>query len=113
MSRSLKITEITTAMATAAFIDVVVDPSLAKLRNRLRNRRVGFLFMLCAGCFAGAFAQRDLGSTFPILFCAVGKACVSFAFLFNRAMDMPVEGEEMEKGEGEKEVDGSSGDLKV
>lgn len=108
MSRSLKITEITTAMATAAFVDVVVDPSLGKLRNRFRNRRIGFLFMLSAGCFAGAFAHRDLGPTFPILFCAVGKACVSFAFLFNRAI--------VEVGEGEevvKEVDGGSGDLKV
>lgn len=113
MSRSLKITEITTAMATAAFVDVVVDPSLVKLRNRLRNRRIGFLFMLCAGCFAGAFAQRDLGSTFPILFCAIGKACVSLAFLFNRAI-VPVEEGRGKDGEVVKEVDGSSsGDLKV
>ncbi|KAJ5613530.1 hypothetical protein N7528_007184 [Penicillium herquei] len=87
MSRSLKITEITTAMATAAFVDVVVDPDLVKLKNRLRNRRVMFLVMLTAGCFAGAFAQRELGSKFPILLCAVGKALVSTAFLFNRPID--------------------------
>ncbi|KAJ5306565.1 hypothetical protein PENANT_c031G06729 [Penicillium antarcticum] len=86
MSRSLKITEITTAMATAAFIDVVVDPCLGKLKNRLRNRRVMFLIMLTAGCFVGAFAQREISSTFPILLCAIGKALVSLAFLFNRPM---------------------------
>lgn len=86
MSRSLKITEITTAMATAAFVDVVVDPKLGKLKNRLRNRRVMFLIMLTAGCFVGAFAQREVSSTFPILMCAIGKAMVSVGFLFNRPM---------------------------
>ncbi|KAJ5162318.1 hypothetical protein N7492_007710 [Penicillium capsulatum] len=86
MSRSLKITEITTAMATAAFIDLVVDPRLGKLRNRLRNRRAMFLVMLTAGCFAGAFAQRNVGSRFPLLLCAIGKSVVSLAFLFNRSM---------------------------
>lgn len=109
MSRSLKITEITTAMATAAFVDVVVDPSLGKWRNRCRNRRIGFLFMLVAGCFAGAFAQRDLGSTFPILFCAIGKAVVSCGFLFNRAVGAEGDGVGVEEA---KEVDGSC-DLKV
>ncbi|KAJ5358033.1 DUF1275 domain protein [Penicillium brevicompactum] len=86
MSRSLKITEITTAMATAAFVDVVVDPNLGRLKNRLRNRRVMFLVMLTAGCFAGAFAQREVSSTFPILLCAIGKSIVAMGFLFNRPM---------------------------
>ncbi|KAJ5198282.1 uncharacterized protein N7498_007399 [Penicillium cinerascens] len=84
MSRSLKITEITTAMATAAFVDVVIDPDLGKLKNRLRNRRVMFLVMLIAGCFVGAFAQREVSSSFPILLCAIGKALVCVGFLFNR-----------------------------
>jgi uncharacterized membrane protein YoaK (UPF0700 family) len=87
MSRSLKITEITTAMATAAFVDLVVDPKLGKLKNRLRNRRIMFLIMLTAGCFVGAFAQREVSSTFPILMCAVGKAMVSVGFLFNGPMN--------------------------
>ncbi|KAJ5152991.1 uncharacterized protein N7482_009469 [Penicillium canariense] len=94
MSRSLKMTEITTAMATAAFIDVVVDPKLGKLRNRLRNRRVMFLVMLTAGCFVGAFAQREVGSHFPLLLCAIGKVMVSGAFLFNRPIVKEEEEEE-------------------
>lgn len=84
MGRSLKITEITTAMATAAYVDVVVDPRLLALQNRTRNRRVGFLAMLTAGCFAGAFAQRAVNSTFSILLSAIGKTVVTVAFLFNR-----------------------------
>ncbi|KAJ5965595.1 hypothetical protein N7481_012309 [Penicillium waksmanii] len=95
MARSLKITEITTAMATAAFIDVVIDPSLTKIKNRLRNRRVMFLVMLTLGCFVGAFAQREVSSSFPIMLCAIAKAMVNVAFLFNRpitpvAADMKV-----------------------
>lgn len=98
MSRGLKITEITTAMATAAFVDVVVDPDLGKLKNRLRNRRVMFLIMLSAGCFVGAFARRDVSSTFPVLLCGIGKALVSVAFLFNRPI---VEEEEKEEKDEE------------
>ncbi|TKA63072.1 hypothetical protein B0A49_08139 [Cryomyces minteri] len=56
MARSLKIMEITTAMATAAYIDLLIDPELFKARNRPRNRRVLFLISLVAGSFAGAFA---------------------------------------------------------
>lgn len=93
MGRSLKITEITTAMATAAFIDLVVDPDLGKLKNRLRNRRLGFLAMLIAGCFAGAFAQRDISSTCPVLMCAVLKGTVAVGFLFNKAIPV-VEGDQ-------------------
>ncbi|KAJ6119764.1 hypothetical protein N7523_004044 [Penicillium sp. IBT 18751x] len=84
MSRSLKITEITTAMATAAYVDFVVDPGLIRLNNRPRNRRGLFLAMLTAGCFAGAFAQRAVNSTLALILCAIGKSIVTLAFLFNR-----------------------------
>lgn len=87
MSRGLKITEITTAMATAAYIDAVVDPHFFALNNRPRNRRVMFLVMLTAGCFAGAFAHRGVNSTFPITLCAIGKSVVMVAFLFNRRIE--------------------------
>lgn len=86
MGRSLKITEITTAMATAAYVDVVVDPGLIDTRNRQRDRRIMFLAMLTAGCFAGAFAQRTFNSTFAIILCAVGKSIVTLGFLLNRRM---------------------------
>ncbi|KAL4903979.1 hypothetical protein BDW74DRAFT_185713 [Aspergillus multicolor] len=87
MSRSLKITEITTAMATAAYVDVVVDPGLLKVHNRLRDRRVMFLVMLTAGCFAGAFAQRAVNSSFALLWCAVGKTVVTVSLLGNRRIE--------------------------
>jgi uncharacterized membrane protein YoaK (UPF0700 family) len=86
MSRSLKIPEITTAMATAAYVDVVVDPGFLKAKNRLRNRRVLFLAMLTAGCFGGAFVVKAVNSTLAIILCGVCKVIVTVAFLFNRAM---------------------------
>ncbi|KAJ5518271.1 hypothetical protein N7453_000693 [Penicillium expansum] len=87
LGRSLKITDITTAMATAAFIDVVADPGILKVQNRQRNRRVVFLLMLIAGCFVGAFAQAAINSTFAILLCAICKTIVTFAFLMNKPIE--------------------------
>lgn len=86
MSRSLKITEITTAMATAAYVDVVVDPAILQRHNRLRNRRVLFLAMLTAGCLGGAFVERAVKSTLTLVLCGVCKAIVTMVFFFNRAM---------------------------
>lgn len=86
MGRSLKITEITTAMATAAYVDLVVDPNLVKLINRSRNRRLLFLLMLTAGCFAGAYAHSAVNSAFAVLLSAVVKTLVTVAFFFNKSM---------------------------
>ena len=38
-SRAMSLTEISTAMATAAWIDLLIDPNLFSLRNRPRTRR--------------------------------------------------------------------------
>lgn len=90
MARALKITEITTAAATAAIIDVCVDPSLVKIQNRLRNRRILFLILLTAGCFVGIYVQKALGSRIPFLLCGGLKAIVCFGFFFNRPMPQVV-----------------------
>lgn len=87
LGRSLKITDITTAMATAAFIDVAADPGLLKLKNRQRNRRVIFLLMLAAGCLVGAFSQAAINTTFAIILCAVCKTIITFGFLLNRPIE--------------------------
>ncbi|KAL4958687.1 YoaK family protein [Aspergillus stella-maris] len=100
MTRSLKVTEITTAMATAAFVDVVVDPGMLKRKNRMRNRRVGFLVALAVGCLIGAFATRRVASSFALLWCLVGKGLVMVSFLFNKG----VVKEGVEHGLGVQEV---------
>lgn len=84
MSRSLRLTEITTAMATSVYVDVVVDPALLKIHNRRRNRRILFLCMLTAGCFAGAFAQKNVSSGFTIILSGIVKSLVTGLLLLNR-----------------------------
>ena len=85
LSRSLAITEISTAMATAAWIDLLVDPHLLAAKNRPRTRRVSFLAAIVAGAFFGAGVYRGLGSATAVLFSGIGKIIVTFTFLLNRA----------------------------
>jgi uncharacterized membrane protein YoaK (UPF0700 family) len=87
MTRGLKITEITTAMATAAWVDLFVDERFWRWENRSRNRRVGFLVLLVAGSFVGAWAYRRIGSAFVLLVNALGKAVVLGLLIFNGGID--------------------------
>ncbi len=96
MARAMQMPEITTAMATAAWVDLVIDPGMLTRRNRSRNRRALFLFALIAGSFAGAFAYGRGGSAFALLMAAVGKTIVTAGFLIN-SRESSVPGEE---GEG-------------
>ncbi|KAI6813702.1 hypothetical protein KC327_g18147 [Hortaea werneckii] len=51
--RPMRVQEITTAMATAAWVDFVIDPGLFVLNNHSRDRRALFLLVLIAGSFVG------------------------------------------------------------
>ncbi|OTB07625.1 hypothetical protein M426DRAFT_8622 [Hypoxylon sp. CI-4A] len=82
-SRSLQMTEISTAMATAAWMDLMIDPKLFQLNNRPRTRRVMFLATLVAGSLAGAGIYRTAGSWVAILVSASGKMLVTGMYLFN------------------------------
>lgn len=86
-SRSLRMTEISTAMATAAWVDLLIDPHLMAVRegNRPRNRRLAFLVALVAGSLVGAGMFRTAGSAVAIFVSAGGKAVVSGMFFFNGA----------------------------
>jgi uncharacterized membrane protein YoaK (UPF0700 family) len=88
MARGVEITEITTAMVTAAYIDLLIDPKLYKLHNRPRNRRIAFLIMLAGGSFAGAFMNKRLGSAFALLMSAAIKTVVLIGLLFNKSCDL-------------------------
>lgn len=71
-------------MATAAYVDLLVDPKLGSVRNHQRNRRVLFISMLAVGSFIGAFAATNINSAFALLLSAILKAIVSVLFYFNR-----------------------------
>jgi uncharacterized membrane protein YoaK (UPF0700 family) len=84
MARSLRMTEITTANATSAYVDTFIDVNLYKFQNRSRNRRFLFLLSLCGGSFTGAFAYLKLGSPATLFITAVGKGLVTITLFFNR-----------------------------
>lgn len=91
--RGLKVTDITTAMATAAYIDIFIDRKLfAKLsENRGRNRRVLFLLMLVVGSFIGAGVGAKTNLGLAVLVSAAIKTLVAFLFLINREKDCSLE----------------------
>lgn len=86
-SRSLRMTEISTAMATAAWVDLLIDPRLTAVRegNRPRNRRLAFLAVLIAGSLLGAGIYRTAGSAAALFVSAGGKAIVVGMYFFNGA----------------------------
>jgi uncharacterized membrane protein YoaK (UPF0700 family) len=87
MARGMKITEITTAMATAAYVDLTIDPMLYCKHNRGRNRRLAFLLVLAGGSFAGAFANRAMGSGFALMLSGIIKTVGLLGLFFNKPED--------------------------
>lgn len=82
--RPMRRSEITTAMATAAWVDLVIDPKLFALRNLSRDRRALFLAVLVGGSFAGAYGHVGIGSANTLIVCAAGKTLVTLLLLANR-----------------------------
>ncbi|OIW35158.1 hypothetical protein CONLIGDRAFT_567655, partial [Coniochaeta ligniaria NRRL 30616] len=90
-SRSLRMTEISTAMATAAWVDLLIDPNLCALKNRPRNRRAAFLVSLFVGSIVGALIYRAAGSATAVAVSAAGKLVVTGMYLFNHSEKPKVE----------------------
>lgn len=84
MARAMQMPEVTTAMATSALVDLVVDLEMLARRNWSRNRRALFLFALIAGSFVGTFAYGRVGLAFALLMAAIGKMIITAGFLINR-----------------------------
>jgi uncharacterized membrane protein YoaK (UPF0700 family) len=82
--RAMQIPEITTAMATAAWVDFVIDRDFLVVSNRPRNRRALFLAFLVAGSFMGAYMHRTIGSANALVVSGAGKVLVTALLLLNR-----------------------------
>ena len=82
-SRSLTMTEISTAMATAAWVDLMIDSKLFVADNRPRTRRVAFLLSLVAGALVGACIYRAAGSATAIAVSGAGKLLVTSLYWWN------------------------------
>ncbi|EED20807.1 DUF1275 domain protein [Talaromyces stipitatus ATCC 10500] len=83
LSRVFQVPEITTAMATAAWVDLMIDPKIWKIRNRPRNRRSFFLLSLFAGSLVGAALYYKAGSPTALVLSASVKAIVTAMLFFN------------------------------
>lgn len=91
MVRGQRITDITTAMVTAVYTDVFIDPDLfcRPTENRTRNRRLAFLVSLVVGSFVGAIALRKVSNAFGLLLSALIKLIVTASLLFIRSAVEP------------------------
>lgn len=87
MARGVRVPEISTANATLAYVDFLVDPNLYAKHNRSRNRRIAFLFMLALGCFVGAYAREKSTSAITLMIAGLVKLIVTVAFAFNKSED--------------------------
>jgi uncharacterized membrane protein YoaK (UPF0700 family) len=96
-ARAWNVPEITTAMATAAWVDLARDEKLWQVRNTSRDRRVLFFLLLVAGCMTGAFLRLRIGSANSVVVSVAIKVVAHTAVLFARV-------------EEDGEVDETSGD---
>ncbi|KAK4494174.1 hypothetical protein PRZ48_014472 [Zasmidium cellare] len=85
MSRQLGMPEIPTTQATAAYVDLFVDPNFfAGIRkNRSRNRRILFILTLCIGSFIGAPAYHYSSMALALFLGGCVKIVVTGLFCFN------------------------------
>jgi len=82
-SRSFSMTEISTAMATAAWVDLMMDEKLFATKNRPRARRLAFLAALVIGSLVGAAIYRGAGSPTALAVSGGGKLLVTILYSFS------------------------------
>lgn len=84
--RDVNSATIPTTQATAAYVDLFVDPNFfaSITGNRSRNRRIAFLVTLCVGSFIGAPAYHYVSTAFTILLAGIVKVSVALLFFLNR-----------------------------
>lgn len=106
-------TEITTAMATAAWLDLVIDRRLFTPlhKNKGRNRRVAFLVTLAVGSLVGAYIYKEVGSAVAVTISGGGKAVVLGMFLVAPGEGKKEGDEESQRGEKNEKEGGNNSDV--
>lgn len=84
-ARVWDVPEITTAMATAAWVDMSRDGAIWALRNRSRDSRGLFFIALSSGVMVGGALRSRIGAPFTLLVAAGVKALAHVSVLFGEA----------------------------
>ena len=111
-ARTIDVPEITTAMVTSAYIDLLTDPALFDPHNRPRNRRLLFIAYLIVGSFLGAIAYR-YSAALALLISGCVKFVVLFALLLNPKEHQDRSAERLSASERPESGHDSSGSLDV
>jgi uncharacterized membrane protein YoaK (UPF0700 family) len=82
LARTIDIPEITTAMVTSAYIDILADENILAPFNRSRNRRAIFIVCLLAGSFLGAVITKLSNAGLAFLLSAIVKMVATTLFIF-------------------------------
>jgi uncharacterized membrane protein YoaK (UPF0700 family) len=80
-ARAWDVPEITTAMATAAWVDLSRDSLFYMWRNRSRDLRLSFFAALVSGVAVGGWLRRVIGAPGTLVVSAVIKALVHISVL--------------------------------
>lgn len=95
-ARAWNVPEITTAMATAAWVDMAKDEKVWHHRNNSRKLRVAFFVALFAGCALGGLSVRSIGHCATLVISATLKTLAHLLMLF-----APAEGEDDDELDGD------------
>lgn len=106
-ARAWGVPEISTVMATTAWVDLLADPRVLCWENRGRNRRAAFLVVLVGGSVAGAFLREAIGGSGVVVVSAVVKGVVVVGLLV--APGEGVGGGEKEEGRDGRRRDEGGG----
>lgn len=83
-ARAWNVPEITTAMATAAWVDMAKDEKVWHYKNSSRNLRVAFFVALLVGCALGGISVKSIGACSTLVISAALKALVHLLMLIAR-----------------------------
>lgn len=78
------VAEITTAMVTSAYVQLLVDPDLFQMHNRLRSKRSLFVCSPILSNFIGATAYKFVRPASSLLLYGMCKTAISVTFIFSQ-----------------------------
>ncbi|CAF1424749.1 unnamed protein product [Adineta ricciae] len=83
IAKNVEVPEITTAVLTSTYIELLIDPKLFQWKNKARNRRLAYIIVFIVGIISGSYMHAKLGTANTLTLAACVKAIVTISFFFN------------------------------